>query len=256
MTSGYAILNSTLSTAEEDTDFDNKDLDLGLFNRDEAYTFAVGYEDLREGLGEDLKGVLALLNGVTIDKIKIQQYNLSDCYISYNTSEALVTKMKGWIDEALEDATSAPLSAGMGSAVQSFSSREFIGGVSQKLRHSSISFGNGLKQFGERSLDWIRGIGDGFVNTVSKAGSHVFRSAKTVLKSTISDAQKAAVRVKDYIGTGVNNVITKGVSVIKSAVGKVLQIFSSPLLWIIIGVIIIAAIVFGPRIVRAAQGTL
>jgi hypothetical protein len=273
VTASYAKLNKTLTEAEEDTDFDNQDFRSGITDMRNAYTFAVGYADLREGLGEDLKNVLSIVTGVDASKFRILEWNLTSFHITYNTTEDWVKKVKGWVDEALDyEASQAAmlyhsgLSYYTGSgrlmsigsinslkATQAFSATTFIKDLGSNLRSASISFGTGLKQATSRTISWIKGGIEGGTGTVTKAASDLWRTAGGLAKSAISGGQKLAVDLSHKVGTGVNTVLSKGVSIFGSAVASVFKILGSPLLWILIAIVLIFAIIFGPRIVRAAQ---
>lgn len=250
VTSKYYKLNKTLSTAEDDEDFDNKDFDKQYLKSESAYSFVNGYSDTREGMMMDLKNVLALLHGVDIEDIKIQSVNLSTCYITYNTTEDFVKIVKTWVDEAFDTAEGA----GMGASISSFSVTNFLNSISSKVRSASISFGTGLKQFGQRTIDWIKGSIEGLQGTASKAASDLYRTAKGTVKSAISGGQKLAVNIGNSVGTGINKVVTKGMNILGSAATKVFSILANPILWILIVIVlIVVAVKVGPSLVNSRK---
>jgi hypothetical protein len=269
LSSEYEKYNDSLTDASElDIDLyfnnagENKESGIraNTMERLKGETFVVGYEDAREGIINDLRSYLALLQAVDFAKIVILSYNISTAKISYNMSETLTGKIKTAVDYWISESSSSSIYLGIlgiplfkigtSSARVGGSGSSLIASIGSTLNNFGksvksgfISFGTRLKQFGARTQDFLTGAW----NTARDKASDVYHTVGGTIKSALS---KGAAGLK----SGANFVVNIGKSAIKTGqtiVGKaihavqsfgsgILKLLTNPLLLILlIGVVCI-----------------
>ena len=237
LSSEYHTLNESLTDASEvpiDDYFNNEGDNIESGYSYEAQhiqgeTFVVGYEDdMEEGVIEDLRAYLALLNGKDLSDIVIQDYNISSVKISFNISEDLTSQMRDAADYYLDN---NPSSAGIGAGVM-ITVPDFLNDIGKTLKHGSISFGTKLKQFGKNTRDWLSGT----FTHAKKEASKAFNTAGGFLKSCLSNAAKTAGKAKNFIvdiGQGAiktgQRIVQKGLNVVKSIGTGIFKLLTSPI---------------------------
>lgn len=263
VSSEYEALNDSLTDASElDIDLyfnnagENKESGIRASTMEhlKGETFVVGYEDAREGIINDLRSYLALLQGVDYAKIVITDYNISTAKISYNMSEALTGKIRTAVDYWKSEASSSSLYlammgiplfrigtssarlGGSGSALIA-SIGSTLNNIGKSVKTGFISFGTNLKQFGARTQDFLTGAW----NTARTKANDLYMTVGGTIKSALSGASKT-------LKTGANFVVNIGKSAIKTGqtiVGKavhavqsfgtsILKLLTNPLLLILL----------------------
>lgn len=227
-------------------------------------SFVVGYTNIKVGVINDLRAYLALTEGKDFTDIVITDYNLSTALVSYNMSEHLVSEIGTAVDYWLDSASSSALYLGLfgvplfqiGEASTTTSlggsgSADILASIGAKLndlgksiKSGAITFGTNLKQFGDRTRDWITGA----VSTARKQASDAYhdvggfiKSALSKGKATLKTAANHIVNVGKSIGTGVRNLGTNALNAVKSFGTGILKALTNPFL--LLALVIIIAIV-------------
>lgn len=274
ISSEYQELNASLTAAADldvDEYFNNagENAESGLWatagERISVESFVVGYENTKVGVINDLRAYLALTEGKDFDDIVITDYNLSTAKVSYNMSEHLVSEIGTAVDYWLDSSSTSALYLGIlgvplfqigapstTSQLGGSGSADILASISAKLndigksvRSGAITFGTNLKQFGERTRDWITGA----VSTVRKEATNAYhdiggfiKSALSTGKATLKTAANKIVDIGKSIGTGVKNLGTNALNAVKSFGTGILKTLTNPFLLIAIVAIALGAL--------------
>lgn len=216
VTADYVELNKSLTKLAEDFSTKDNYFD-GRTNRHprgEYQTIVVGYDDTEAGILGDLKLVLAKLLERDADDFRIQDYNLTSAYISFNMSNAMTTWMKEIVDTAI-DRANADLTVDQ-NAKLAFpgtnyrfidSLGETLAGISTGVNSMAISFGVPLSGYSKPST---------FRQITLKNAEAYFNPAGAAIKASLAedpDANVPVLDISDQVGTGVKKITNDPVAI-------------------------------------------